>query len=113
MVALPSNGEPRPPYRTARRAWVGRELPGIGTLELTWACCGVDYPRLIEGHASAIVYNHSKPWAHLAGSLLVQESGGWIGSNDGRPFAPQELGGGLVSAPDRTTYDAVVAALRA
>jgi fructose-1,6-bisphosphatase/inositol monophosphatase family enzyme len=99
------------PYRTARRAWVGRELPGLGVLELTWACCGVDYPHLIAGDARALVYNHSKPWDHLPGSLLVQESGGWIGGNDGRPFDPQGSGGGLVSAPDRATYDAVVAAL--
>jgi fructose-1,6-bisphosphatase/inositol monophosphatase family enzyme len=105
------DGEPEPPYRTARRAWVGRELPGLGTLELTWACCGVDYPHLIAGDARALVYNHSKPWDHLPGSLLVQESGGWIGGKDGRPFDPQGLGGGLVSAPDRPTYDAVVAAL--
>lgn len=105
--------EPGPPYRTARRAWVGRHLPGLGTLELTWACCGVDYPHLIAGDASALVYNHSKPWDHLAGSLLVQESGGWIGGNDGSAFAPQALGGGLVSAPDKETYDAVVAALKA
>ena len=103
--------DPPPPYRTARRAWVGRELPGLGTLELTWACCGVDYPRLVEGHARAIVYNHSKPWDHLAGSLLVQEAGGWIGAIDGGDYRPQALGGGLVSAPDRSTYDDVVAAL--
>ena len=105
--------DPAPPYRTARRAWVGRELPGLGTLELTWACCGVDYPHLVAGDARALVYNHSKPWDHVAGSLLVQESGGWIGSNDGSPFRPQSLGGGVVSAPDRATYDAVVAALAA
>jgi fructose-1,6-bisphosphatase/inositol monophosphatase family enzyme len=99
------------PYRTARRQWVGRELPGLGTLELSWACCGVDYPHLVAGDARALVYNHSRPWDHLAGSLLVTEAGGWIGTIDGAPFAPQRLGGGLVSAPDRETYDAVVAAL--
>lgn len=110
-MAVPASDNHQPPYRTARRAWVGRELPGLGTLELTWACCGVDYPHLIAGDARALVYNHSKPWDHLAGSLLVQESGGWIGGNDGQPFAAQGLGGGLVSAPDRATYDAVVAAL--
>jgi fructose-1,6-bisphosphatase/inositol monophosphatase family enzyme len=111
MAALSGEPDHQPPYRTARRAWVGRELPGLGTLELTWACCGVDYPRLIEGQARAIVYNHSKPWDHLAGSLLVQESGGWIGAIDGGPYRAQALGGGLVSAPDRATYDDVVAAL--
>ncbi len=113
-MAGPGLGEGAgPPYRTARRAWVGRQLPALGTLELTWACCGVDYPHLIAGDARALVYNHSKPWDHLAGSLLVQEAGGVIGGLDGSPFAAQALGGGLVSAPDRATYDAVVAALSA
>ncbi len=98
------------PYRTARRKWVGRELPGLGTLELTWACCGVDYPQLIAGEARALVYNHSKPWDHLPGSLLLSEAGGHIGMLDGSGFAPRALGGGIVAAPDRATYDAVVAA---
>ncbi|KAA1422029.1 inositol monophosphatase [Nocardioides humilatus] len=110
MAPLPS-GSDQPPYRTARRAWVGRTLPGLGDLELTWACCGVDYPRLIAGDARTLVYNHSKPWDHLAGALLVEESGGVIGTIDGRPFPAQGLGGGLVSAPDQQTYDAVVSAL--
>lgn len=101
------------PYRTARRKWVGRELPGLGTLELTWACCGIDYPRLIAGEARAIVYNHSKPWDHLPGALLLEEAGGHIGMLDGRPFDARALGGGLIGAPDRATYDAVVSAFAA
>lgn len=105
-------GEGPPPYRTARRSWVGRELPGLGVLELTWACCGVDYPHLVAGDARALVYNHSKPWDHLPGALLVREAGGHVGGLDGTPFAARGLGGGLVSAPDRATYDSVVAALR-
>src|SRR6187399_2403044 len=88
MAGPASDGEAAPPYRTARRAWVGRALPGLGVLELTWACCGVDYPHLIAGDARALVYNHSKPWDHLPGSLLIQESGGWIGDHDGRAFDP-------------------------
>ena len=71
----------------------------------------MDYPHLIAGDARSLIYNHSKPWDHLPGSLLVQESGGWIGGLDGGPFAAQGLGSGLISAPDRATYDAVVAAL--
>ncbi len=110
-LTMAGTDDPAPPYRTARRAWVGREVPGLGALALTWACCGVDYPHLIAGDARALIYNHSKPWDHLPGSLLVQEAGGWIGGIDGGPFAAQGLGSGLVSTPDRATYDAVVAAL--
>ncbi|HWI42785.1 MAG TPA: inositol monophosphatase [Nocardioides sp.] len=100
------------PYRTARWEWVGRELAGLGTLELSWACCGVDYPFLVEGQASAVVYNRSMPWDHLPGSLILIEAGGVIGHFDGTEIEPQDLRSGLVCAPDRETYDAVAAAMR-
>lgn len=99
------------PYRTARRQWVGRDLGDLGTLELTWACCGVDYPHLIAGDAAAILYNRSMPWDHLPGALILTEAGGAIGRHDGGPLVPQQLEGGIVAAPDKATYDAVVAAL--
>lgn len=112
------NGEPlglttRPgaPYRTARRKWVGAELDGLGALALSWACCGVDYPRLVEGEARALVYNHSKPWDHLPGSLLLAEAGGHVGFLDGSPYDARIAGPGIIAAPDQDTYDAVVAAI--
>ncbi|WGX98444.1 inositol monophosphatase [Nocardioides sp. L-11A] len=101
------------PFRTARRSWVGRELGALGTLELTWACCGVDYPHLIAGDARALVYSRSMPWDHLPGALILTEAGGVIGRHDGGPLVPRGLAGGIVAAPDRATYDAAVAALGA
>ncbi|HWJ09082.1 MAG TPA: inositol monophosphatase family protein [Nocardioides sp.] len=99
------------PYRTARRQWVGRELDELGTLELTWACCGVDYPHLIAGDAAALLYSRSMAWDHLPGALILTEAGGTIGRHDGGPLVPLQLEGGIVAAPDKETYDAVVAAL--
>lgn len=99
------------PYRTARRQWVGRELAGLGTLELTWACCGVDYPHLVAGDAAALVYSRSMPWDHLPGSLILTEAGGVIGRHDGQPLAPRGLEGGIIAAPDQETYERVIAAL--
>lgn len=99
------------PYRTARRQWVGRDLGELGTLELTWACCGVDYPHLIAGDAAALVYSRSMAWDHLPGALILTEAGGAIGRHDGGPLVPQRLEGGIVAAPDKATYDAVVASL--
>ena len=99
------------PFRTARRQWVGRDLGDLGTLELTWACCGVDYPHLIAGDAAALVYSRSMPWDHLPGALILTEAGGAIGRHDGGPLVAQHLEGGIVAAPDKATYDAAVAAL--
>lgn len=113
------NGEPlrvsapgSAPYRTARRSWVGKDLPGLGTLEMTWACCGVDYPRLISGDARILLYNRSMPWDHVPGALILAEAGGVIGRHDGTPLTPQHLVGGIVAAPDQATYDSVVTSLR-
>ncbi|MDQ4052563.1 MAG: inositol monophosphatase [Actinomycetota bacterium] len=93
---------------TSRRRWLGRELPGLRPLELTWVCCGVDYPHLVAGHADFVLYGHDNPWDHAPGSLILRESGAYLGTLDGRDYDPRRSGTGLVAAADRATYDAVV-----
>jgi fructose-1,6-bisphosphatase/inositol monophosphatase family enzyme len=93
---------------TSRRSWIGRALGTLTALELTWVCCGVDYPKLVEGEADYAVYRKGKPWDHVPGSLLVTEAGGYVGTFGGEPYDPQgPEPAGLVSAADRATYDLV------
>jgi fructose-1,6-bisphosphatase/inositol monophosphatase family enzyme len=93
---------------TSRRSWVGRALGALRALDLTWVCCGVDYPRLVEGGADYALYWRAKPWDHAPGSLLLSEAGGFVGTFDGCAYGPQLAAPlGLVSAADRATYDAV------
>jgi fructose-1,6-bisphosphatase/inositol monophosphatase family enzyme len=106
---------PTPPHEqrewrgvTSRRRWVGRELPGLRPLELTWVCCGVDYPHLVSGHADFIVFGYDNPWDHAPGSLILSEAGGYIGTLDGEPYDPRTSGHGLIAAADRATYDVVL-----
>ncbi len=97
---------------TSRRAWIGRELPGLRPLELTWVCCGVDYPKLVEGAADFVLYGAGLPWDHAPGSLLLAEAGAFLGGTDGAAYAPAGARtAGLVAAADRATYDAVVGLL--
>ena len=56
---------------TSRRRWIGRALGALRALELTWVCCGVDYPKLVEGEADYALYRKAKPWDHAPGSLLL------------------------------------------
>jgi len=94
---------------TSRRTWVGRELTGLRALELTWVCCGVDYPRLVEGLADVVLYGHANAWDHAPGALLLAESGGHHGTIDGRAYDPRSTDRpGLIAAADRTTYEAMV-----
>jgi fructose-1,6-bisphosphatase/inositol monophosphatase family enzyme len=93
---------------TSRRRWIGRALGTLRPLELTWVCCGVDYPKVIEGAADYALYRRAKPWDHAPGSLLLTEAGGFVGTFDGTPYRAQDHEpSGLVSAADRATYDVV------
>ena len=93
---------------TSRRRWIGRSLGDLPALELTWVCCGVDYPKLAEGAADYLVYGGTQPWDHAPGSLILTESGAYLGTFEGGPYRPQDdPPGGLIGAADRATYDLV------
>ena len=93
---------------TARRGWIGRAMGTLRALDLTWVCCGVDYPKVVEGAADYALYRKAKPWDHAPGSLLLTEAGGFVGTFDGSPYGAQLDGpNGLISAADRATYDLV------
>jgi fructose-1,6-bisphosphatase/inositol monophosphatase family enzyme len=97
---------------TSRRSWIGRTLGALTALELTWVCCGVDYPHLVEGDADYAIYRKGNPWDHAPGSLLVTEAGGYVGTFAGGPYRPQDPEpSGLVAAADRATYDLVAGLL--
>ncbi len=93
---------------TSMRPWIGHSLGDIPPLELTWVCCGVDYPKLIEGAADIVLYGGTHPWDHAPGSLLVTEAGGFVGTFDNEPYDPRVHPRGLVVAGDRCAYDLVV-----
>ena len=78
-------------------------LGDLPSMRLSWVCCGVDYPRLIEGATDYIVYSRSNPWDHAPGTLLVTEAGGTVGHPDGTAYGPRSLRPGLVVGVDRST----------
>ncbi|HKJ13059.1 MAG TPA: inositol monophosphatase [Ornithinimicrobium sp.] len=114
MVRPPVSADPsRVRAVSARRDWLGRMLGDIGPIELTWVCCGVDYPHLIDGHADVALYSGTNPWDHAPGTLLTTEAGGHVGTFDGSPYDPRRAEAGLVVAGDRATYERVLAELGA
>jgi fructose-1,6-bisphosphatase/inositol monophosphatase family enzyme len=94
---------------TSRRRWIGRTLDGLPPLELTWVCCGVDYPQVVQGAADYILYSGTQPWDHAPGSLLLAETGAYLGTFEGQPYRPQDPPPtALIGAADRATYDRVL-----
>ncbi len=92
---------------TSMWALRGHALDGLPPMRLSWVCCGVDYPRLIEGDTDYILYSRSHPWDHAPGSLLVTEAGGTVAHPDGTPYHPRSRRPGLVVAVDAHTCSAV------
>ncbi|HHY48879.1 MAG TPA: inositol monophosphatase, partial [Alphaproteobacteria bacterium] len=66
---------------------------------------GHDYRLLASGHTHFAVFNKLMPWDHLAGTLIVQEAGGYAARYDGSAYLPTHRNGGLLLAPDRETWD--------
>ena len=93
---------------TSMRPWLGHTLGDIPPLELTWVCCGVDYPRLIEGAADVVLYGGTFPWDHAPGTLMVHEAGGYVGTFRGAAYDPREQPRGILVCGDRATYDLVL-----
>ncbi len=85
----------------------GHALEGLPPMRLSWVCCGVDYPKLVEGATDYIVYSRSNPWDHAPGTLLVTEAGGFVVHPDGSPYGPRSTRPGLVVAVDAHTGGAV------
>ncbi len=112
------NGEPirrrpagdQPQGATSIWSRRGRLPEGLPVLNGSWICCGVDYPKLIEGEADYLLYGHTNPWDHLPGTLMLREAGGAAAHRDGTPYDARSTSPGLVVAADAQTLDRALSA---
>lgn len=90
-------------WRVATSAFArrGQRPAGLAGLVGSWISCAVDYPKLIDGDADALVYSHTTPWDHAPGTLLVTEAGGRVTRLSGRRYAAHEAipRGGSAAGP--------------
>ncbi len=59
---------------------------------------------VLHGDVDFIVYTTLHPWDHLAGSLMVTESGGVSRTMDGLAYSLRSTSGGLIVARDTLTW---------
>lgn len=109
LTLSPPSDPPR--VITSYTAWSARLAGDLPPLGLTWFSCGIDYPRLVEGHADAIVYRDPMPWDHAPGSLVLSEAGGVTTEFGGRAFDVQHPAPGMVAAADDTVSSAVLSSI--
>lgn len=73
----------------------------------TLGCAAHEYLSLASGDIHFAVYRKIMPWDHAAGALMHEEAGGYHTKLDGGRYGPTEWSGGLMLAPDRTSWIAL------
>ena len=73
----------------------------------TLRCSGLEYYRMSTGDALFSIYGRTKPWDHLAGTLIFQEAGGIVKRWDGSEYLPGNNNGGLISAVNEKIWQTV------
>ncbi len=96
--------EPRSPSEPLVGALHGRYgrprgvLPENVRLIRLAACCGVDYPDVVEARKAFVGYWSMHPWDHLPGALMLDEMGGRAATIDGRRYSAGVTGRFLIGA---------------
>ena len=93
-----------PDYRVLVEITVQHNLAKV-RVSAHYRVAGHDYRLLAGGHTHFTMYNKLMPWDHLAGTLIVQEAGGYAARFDGSPYLPGQTSGGLIVATDRETWN--------
>lgn len=92
------------------RPVVTGNLPRLA-MATDFRCAAHTYRLIAAGHLHVSFSSSVLPWDHAAGWLLHREAGGYTAHFDGSPYRPANRHGGLISAPDPESWQAVREAL--
>ncbi|MBB4572895.1 MULTISPECIES: inositol monophosphatase family protein [Rhizobium] len=86
-----------------------RICSNLAKIRMTFAfnCSAYEYWMVASGKLHFIGHAKLMPWDHLAGVLAHQEAGGHTAKFDGTPYRPGETTGGIISAPDRDSWQLI------
>lgn len=88
------------------RPYVEAKIDMLKEADSYW-CCAWDYIELLEGNAAFSVYKRIEPWDHMAGVLMLEESGFYVRKWDGTVYGGNDLEGGLINAPSEELWTRV------
>ncbi|WP_062116991.1 inositol monophosphatase family protein [Aureimonas sp. AU40] len=66
-----------------------------------------EYRLAASGALHYQFYVKLMPWDHLAGTLLLEEAGGYVRKWNGEPYRPTDTKGGLLTATDPESWQAL------
>ncbi|MDM9628243.1 inositol monophosphatase [Rhizobium sp. S152] len=76
-------------------------------MSFNYNCSAYEYWMASSGKFHFIGHLKLMPWDHLAGVLLHQEAGGHTAKFNGTLYRPGETTGGIISAPDRESWQMI------
>ena len=76
-----------------------------------YRCAAYEYRIVAEGLVDFSLHYKLMPWDHAAGVLIHAEAGGYSALLDGSPYLPTIFQGGIISAPNRESWQMVHDAL--
>jgi fructose-1,6-bisphosphatase/inositol monophosphatase family enzyme len=76
-----------------------------------YRCAAYEYRLVADGRCHFSLHWKLMPWDHAAGVLIHAEAGGYSACLDGTPYAPTKHVGGILSAPDEQSWQALHNAL--
>lgn len=77
-------------------------------MAFAYNCSAYEYWMVATGKVHFIGHHKLMPWDHLAGVLIHAEAGGLTARFDGTPYLPGETTGGILSAPDRESWEEIL-----
>jgi fructose-1,6-bisphosphatase/inositol monophosphatase family enzyme len=92
------------------RPVVTGNLPRLA-MAADFRCAAHTYRLIASGHLHFSFSSSVMPWDHAAGWLIYREAGGYTAHFDGSPYRPTNRNGGLISAPDKGSWQMVRDAL--
>ncbi len=107
------NGEPivrphrdrKPLGGTSKRRLIGFDADGrLSPAVDSYYCCAFDYPAILRGEIDFMTYESTNPWDHLAGSLMLTETGGVSRTLDGLNYSALTRSKGLLIAGDPLSW---------
>ena len=85
------------------RALIKEEAGAVAKTK-TLGCAAHEYLNIADNNVDFSLYTHMKPWDHLAGALILRESGGVLRKWDGSEYTPKDRNGGLIAATNEDIY---------
>ena len=107
-----TRGDSHSPVRAATTHEVYKIPSPVVEWRMAKWCCAVDYPLVCQDENDVTVYQHSYPWDHLPGALMVREVGGVVRTVEGAEYGPRETSGKIIVAADEEAYETVARLLR-